>query len=516
MVLKFPVSEFFQNSGNNAALFTERVRDEVATFACELWRDFPDFYTDGINPANSFARGFMNQMCVDIQPPLPPPTVPFIGGQCCDAMYDVTATWTLRRCFGDVIVLTGPGTVSVNGRVLGIILQPCTLSPGLTCLDVQYQNCQGDILYETLTSTTRGLAGFDCQSVGSTDPNADSINPFTSVFEITAVTRTDGFPDDCGDPLPRYNSPDPTSDDLNTDINININDGLDLNLELQYIQNSPQYNFPMNFKVNGFNVSLDLGGLNFYAPDGFTSPSGDNNVPPPGSDPGTDGAGGDIVKTYPENEYPVGPDALVPRQVTEAVQYFVCEEGVIESITTTFNLITGSSPILFLILEILGQILTDLCETPEPTLGLPEYYGLAPGVERPAIVYLWKEFIDGKWMQSTYSSTVSHPTEAAIANIENLTNIEKIIGTYKTFIRLTDGSVIKATGSDPTISNANFQFLFSQVKPAFKPSNSSSATITQQDSRLSVKTLTLRQIEYYPVGKKDNVPPTIKRVINPE
>ena len=515
MVLRFPVNEFFQNSGNSAAQFTENVRDEIARFGCELWADFPDFYTRGINPANSFARGFFNQMCSNIQPPLPAPTIPFTGGQCCDGAYDVTATWDLRRCAGDVTIATGPGTVSLVGRVLGLRLQTCTQNPSLTCLDVEYQNCNGDILYETLTSSTRGLTDYDCQNVSNIDPDADKINPFTSTFSIQTVTRTDGQPDDCGDPFPRYDSPEPTSDDLNKVVNFTLNDGLDLSLEFQYIQNSPQYNFPMNFKVNGFNVSLDLGGINFYAPDGFSSPSGDNNVPPPGSDPGSDGAGGDITKTYPENEYPVAPDSPVPRGIARLIEYVVCTDGVIETVQTTLQIAVGNFPLALLLIDILGQILTDLCETPEASLGLPEYYGVAAGVERPAIVYLWKIFADNKWGASTYSSTVSHPTAAAIANIENLTNIEKTIGTIKTFIRLTDGSVIQATGSTPAESTANFNFLINQVDSSFIPADQTANTITQEDNRLAIKTLTLRQVEYYPQGKKDNVEPVIKRVINP-
>lgn len=515
MPLRFPASDFFQNSGNTAAEFTEAVRDGVATFACGLWSTFPDFITEETNPANSFARGFMNRACSPIQPPNAAPTVPFIGGQCCDAMYDVTADWDLKRCNADVTVIAGSGTVSVVGQAKGLILHQCTNTPSLRCLDVEYEDCLGTVQYETLASTTRQIANFACSGVPPTDPDADSINPFTSSFSITGITRTDGMPDNCGDPPPRYDSPAPTSNDLNQNINITINDGLDLNLELQYIKLSNQYNFPMNFKVNGTNVSLDIGGLNFYAPDGFGSPSGGNDVPPPGSDTGDDGTGTQIDKTFPDNEYPVAPESPVPREVLQTILYLACTDGVIEILETTFQLAVGFNPIFSLIIEILGNILTDLCETPEASLGLPEYYGLSPGVERPAIVYLWKILANGKWGASTYSSTVHHPTAQAIDDIETLTNIEKITGTFKTFIRLTDGSVIKATGSTEIQSLANFNFLLNQVQNSFVPVDVTASTITQEDTRISVKTLTLRQVEYYPQGKKDNVPPTIKRVINP-
>lgn len=515
MPLRFPVSDFFQNSGNTAAEFTEAVRDGVATFACGLWSTFPDFISEGTNPANSFARGFMNRACSQIQPPNAAPMVPFIGGQCCDAMYDVTADWDLKRCNADVTVIAGPGTVSVVGQVKGLILHQCTNNPSFRCLDVEYEDCLGTVQYETLTSTTRQIADFACSGVPPTDPDADSINPFTSSFSITGITRTDGMPDNCGDPLPRYDSPAPTSNDLNQNINITINDGLDLDLELQYIKLSNQYNFPMNFKVNGFNVSLDIGGLNFYAPDGFGSPSGGNDVPPPGSDTGDDGTGTQIDKTFPENEYPVAPESPVTRTILETIVYLACVDGVIETVTVTLASVVGSSPLLFTIIGILGQILTDLCETPEASLGLPEYYGLRPGVDRPAIVYLWKEFIGDKWMQSTYSSTVHHPTAQAIDDIDTLTNIQKFTGKFRRSVSLTDGSQIRTTGNTPAAADNNFNFLINQVTPALIPSPLVDFIIESEDTRIASKTLTLRQVEYYPQGKKDNVPPTIKRVINP-
>lgn len=515
MPIRFPVNTFFEVSGNSAAEFTEAVRDGVATFACDLWSAFPDFITDGINPANSFARGYMNRMCSPIQPPLPAPTAPFTGGQCCDGAYDVTADWDLKRCFGNVTVATGPGTVSVVGRVKGLVLHQCTQNPSFRCLDVEYEDCMGTVQYETLVSTTREITDDDCSGVPSTDPEADNINRANSTFSITGIVRTDGMPDDCGDPFPRYDSPPPTSDDLNEIINVTINDGLDLALELQYIKLSNQYNFPMNFKVNGTNVVLDFGGINFYAPDGFGSPSGGNDVPPPGSDPGEDGAGDTITKTFPDSDYPVGPDSPVTREVATLIEYLICTDGVISTVQESLKLAVGFNPIFVLIIDILGQILTDLCETPEASLGLPEYYGLRIGVDRPAIVYLWKEFVGGKWGASTYSSTVSYPTAAAIADIPNLLNIQKFTGQFKRTVALTDGSQIRTTGNTEAAADANFSFLVNQVDPSFLPSPLNDFIIESEDTRIATKTLTLRQVEYYPEGKKDNVGPTIKRVINP-
>lgn len=515
MPIRFRARELFQPAANTAEEFTVALRDGVASFACSLWSSFPDFVTQGTNPANGFARGFMNSVCSPIQPPVPAPTVPFTGGQCCDTQYRVDITYTFIRCFNGNIEASGTPNFTITGKILGMQFREDPMIPGQWYLEIVSEDCQGNQQLDLAFSTTRCIRFDPCFTTDNTSPDFQCIDLSASSWSITSVVRTGGAPDVCGDPPPSYQSPGPSSNDLNTTINVNINDGLNLSVELQYIKLSDQYNFPMNFKVNGTNVTLDFDGLIFFAPDGFGSPSGGNDVPPPGSDSGDDGTGNTITKTYPDIEYPVGPDAPIPREVVTAIEYLVCTDGVIESIQTSLKLAVGFEPIISLIIDILGQILTDLCETPEASLGLPEYYGLSPGVDRPAIVYLWKILENGRWQASTYSSTVHHPTSQAIADIDTLGNIEKTIGTFKTFMRLTDGSVLKATGGTQAQSQANFDFLLAYTSSAFVPADINAATIRQEDTRLQVKTLTLRQIEYYPDGKKDNVEPTIKRVINP-
>lgn len=493
MPLRFPVETFFQSTGNVAAEFTENVRDGVATFACGLWANFPGFITDGVNPANAFARGFMNRACSPIQSPVPPPAVPFTGGQCFGIAYRVTAT-----VFQDF----GGGTTNTSG----IVIQPVSgaiIFVGVTPRD----NDPTKFMLRILSQQANGQVNVQGQNLSDSVIGGEVLS--------TVIFRLDGLPDDCGNPPGDYPQNSPGVNDLKDNITITVNDGLDLNLEIQYIKTSNQYNFPMNFKINGTNVLLDIGGIIIYAPDNYGSPSGGNDLPPPGSDPGTDGIGNPVTKTFDDQDYPVAPDSPIPRSALETVFYLACVDGVIEIVETTLQVAVGFNPILSLIIEMLGQILEDLCETPEASLGLPEYYGLSPGADRPAIVYLWKIFANNKWGASTYSSTVHYPTAQAIADIETLGNIEKTIGTFKTFLRLTDGSVIQATGSNESQSQQNFDFLINQVNSAFVPIDVAANTIKQEDARLQVKTLTLRQIEYYPDGKKDNVFPAIRRTIKP-
>lgn len=503
MPLRIPVKDFFTPLENTANEFSANLRDGVATFACNLWSSFPRFVTENTNPANSFARGFMNSMCSPIQPPVPAPTSAFVGGQCPGVIYDIAGT------FGNGNAVYGAeGAIrTFNASVFGPVNG---LSEGFF-LQVQHQGNQFTTTRDDLTNGQVNMT-----DVFVTNPNVTVIYAMPGTAQITSVTRVDGMPDDCGSLPPTYNSPDPTPQDLITIININNDDTLINSYEVQYVKVSNQYNFPMNFKVNGINVSLDFGGLNFYAPDGFTSPNSNPDLPPPGSDGGDDGGGGTITRTYPTSEYPIAPEVPVLREVVRTIEYLLCDEGVLSTITESLKVAVGFEPIFLLLIDILNQIVTDLCNNDEINLGLPEYYGLQPGADRPAIVYYWKEYVGGIWQKPTYTSTVSHPSSAAIANIPNIPSFEKNMGTYRAFVRLLDGSNIRATGDTPQNAQANFDFLINQVLASLLPANLLDATVISTDNRLNVKTVRLRQIEYYPSGKLNNAAPQIRRVVDPD
>ena len=176
---------------------------------------------------------------------------------------------------------------------------------------------------------------------------------------------------------------------------------------------------------------------------------------------------------------------------------------------------TSISPLATAILSILINIVQEICEAGEEGLvGLPEYYGIRPGAERPAIVYIWKEVIGGVIQPSTYSSTVQNPSTNAINAIDTITVPDKTIGEYMTSVTLTDGSRIRATGDTPTNADTNFFFLLNQVDSAFKQMDINDRITRSENSRLQTKTLKCRQIEYYPNGKDANTSPSVRRKIS--
>jgi hypothetical protein len=511
MSVKFPLSDFFQSSGNAAAVFSESLRDQIATFACTLWANYPAFITESTVPGASFARGFMNQMCSPIQAPVPAPSPPFVGAQCPTA-YFWRPTMRVSRpnsalglSIGDEIVVQA--VANQNGPISSTVYPPVPNNAFVV-------GTANSINFNPQTSFQ--FSGF---AVEWRDPPDPADNPsLVNVNEIVSdsFTRVDGMPDNCGSLPADYPVNPPSSMDLTTNITIINLDGLDSNFVLVYNKLSNQYNFPMNFKLNGVNVTLDIGGITIYGPPQITEPTSGNDLPVPGSDGGDDGTGGTNDETYPDSEYPTVPDLTVPTSVSQLIEYVVCTDGVISAVSDTLKVVTANIPYFSLIIDILVNILTDVCEISEAEaiVGLPEYYGLRPGVERPAIVYLYKEFINDTWQDSTYSSTVTHPSAAAIANIMTVVVPDKTIGTIVYSVSLTDGSRIKTSGDTDTNAQSNFNFLLNQVESSFIPVNVNDCTTVSEYPKLQVKTVKCRQIEYYPNGKAAGVNPLTRRVID--
>lgn len=480
MSLKFPISEWFESSGNAAAEFNEALRDGIAGFACNLWANFPGFIVNGRNPTSSFARGFMNQACSPIQSPPVFTGAPFDGGQC-DTLYTCKCVW---------------GGVDA----------------------VQFPNRQGPI--QSIECTRVSVFPSFQYTITVVDANGEaSVNAFNSDLSSPPqpeVVRQDGLPDNCGDPAASYPIVTPTINDLRTTINITNLDGTENNYELVYNQINNNYNFPIGFKLEGINVVVDMGGITIYGDPFSTSPNTPNNSPPPGTDGGRDGEGNDYVVVFTEQVYPVTSDYVQPETVEQEIEYVICQDGVIETIIETISAVLPLDPIARILLLMLGEIITEICgaEGQEAVVGLPEYYPVLPGTERPAIVYLYKEVINGVKQKPTYSSTVSNPSQAAINNIPSVVVPNKTVGQYVCSATMTDGTRIRAGGDTEMSAGATFSFLVNQVDPVFVPANLNDRKVTTFYPSLQVVDLVCVQIEYYPNGKAQGVSPAIRRFIS--
>ena len=512
MSVFFPVSEFFENSGNQAARFNEDLRDGIVSAACSFWNAYPSYFTKSTSPINSFARGYLNQVCSVVQPAPPPPTVPFTGGQCCDKEYDVNYTWAFRRCFQNQELSGGTETVRVAGRIIGIEMAQ---SGSFVVVTILAEDCDGNSANRGVKSTGGTLSDTACFTTDPFDPRASWISRPASTFVINSVATADGSPDDCGSLPPEYPISDPSPGDLTTTINVTNIDGVDNSYTLTWNQVDNSYNFPMNFKLNGINVTLDLSGLTIHNNLSIVSINTGNSSPPPGSDGGKDEEGNDYVQPFTVSEYAAFPDNNLDQPIESPIEFLLCESGIIETITEVIKITPGVNPIFLVVLDLLSAILAEVCGSNDISLGFPEVYPVLPGVERPAILYYWKEFDGETPLPSTYTSTVSNPTQSAIAEIETIVVPDKAMGKYVVALKLLDGSRVVSSGLDESLAIANHQFLLNQVEPSLIPSNVPNERSITQREKLQEKVVKCTQIEYYPFGRSSGVSPAILRIINP-
>lgn len=518
-MVTFRTEDFWESKGNAAFQWSEDVRDGVLNFACQLWEDYPKWVLIE-NPLNSFVRGYLNASCAARGNLPAAPESPFVGGQC-DTDYHVVGTYQNANtgaswaCEELLVFDTRLNGAIVRGRVVGLGTRPFGAGEVLT---IRYIDKNTGLAQET-TPGGNISGNFVNTEEQCSNITADTQQNYmiAGSGKITQIIRIDGLPDDCPSLPPEYPDVTPTSQDLSTTIIINNNDGLSTTHNLVYNQITANYNFPMGFKLDGVNITFDIEGITIHGAPQITSPNSDNETPPPpGTDGGTDGVGGNNDTVYPEQQYPKLPELVTPETVLTPIQYILCTEGALETVNLIIKQSTSINPLVTEILNILINIVQEICEAGEAEglVGIPEYYGIRPGAERPAIVYLWKEVVGSTIQASTYSSTVQNPSAAAISAIDTVVVPDKTIGTYMTSVTLTDGSRIRATGN--TISNAdtNFFFLLDQVDAAFKQSDINDRITRSENTRLEVKTLKCRQIEYYPNGKDANTAPSTRRVID--
>lgn len=516
MALRFPYDSFFESSGNQAAEFQETLRDEILSFSCSIWSQFPDFVVKNRSPGISFTRGFLNQMCSRIQPPVPFPAPPFTGGQCCDKTYNISAQWVLRRCFNNDIISDASGTVTLTGKVKGIFLRPCFNNPSVSCLEAETEECNGSINRGVYFSTTQQIAEGACLTGNPLNPRANDIDPVASEFTITLIETTDGSPDDCGN-LPTFYPPtNPTQQDLTTIINITNLDGTNNSYTLTYNQVDSNYNFPLTFKLNGSNVSLGIDGLEISGNPFLTSPTPPNASPPPGSDGARGVDGSDNTQIFEQADYPAFPDFTTPEAILKNIEYVICNNNVIEPVLKAIKIIPSLDPLVGVYLEIFEEIIREVCVNQgggSAELGFPEVYPVLPGTQRPAIVYYYKELLNGERQRSTFTSTVNNPSANAINSIDTIVVPNKEVGTFVYSILLADGSRISASGNNEVNASVNFFFLFDQVREDVKPQSPEELRVLTIYKRLEERTLNCTQIEFYPNGKAAGVNPTLKRSI---
>ena len=507
MVLFFPTSSFFENSGKQSEQFGEDLRDGILTHACDIWQRFPNFVTKGRNPASSFARGYMNSACSPIQTPPPINSPGFTGGQCCDKTYIVATTYEMIQCNGNVAGQGNPNP-TITGRILGIEVRNDPPGSNQTILGVVSEDCLGVESFTGLWSTTREV--FEQCDIPVGQPGQSNIDLSRSTFSITSIVTSDGSPDDCGNPAPEYppETP-PTSNDLNVTININSNDTVNLDYQVEWNQVDNNYNFPFNFKVNGVNVTLDMSGLTIFGNPQAPSSNTHDPTDPPGSDGGRDENNNPYTRVYPDQDYPANPDFTQPDLPPIDVDYLVCQDGVLETVTETIRVISGGGLAVEVILAALNAFVTDYCAQEPVQSGVPDVYPVLPGAERPCFLMYYKVPGGGTASSSTWQTTLVHPSQSAINNFDDLAPPDRTLGKTVVSVLLSDGSRVIARGDEQADAELFLTYLLSLLDGSFVPSDLDDIKVVSVNPRLEDYTVKCSQIEYYPNGKNFGVSPAL-------
>lgn len=241
MSIRYELSEFYDNTIDRTEDFGYQVADQTRRALCGLWSNLPGAIIP--NPGDSFRRGALSALCQDFPPPSDP-VVPFQGGQCPNVNYSFVVQ---ARQNGQVVnnaAVSGLGPIGLR------VVQTDAASP--------------------VNPNARNRQAFATFQGGATEISAGSGNQETS-FSIVNVVRTDGQPDNCGNPDPQFEGPDEIDEGDTVYEGDTIVEG-DTNIPVT-IDLSPTFEdevcigqFVFCADVEGNRVTLDLGGVTLNLP----------------------------------------------------------------------------------------------------------------------------------------------------------------------------------------------------------------------------------------------------------
>lgn len=275
--------DFTDNLANTVPNMLTRVADVARQAACSIYEKSPGAWLAKSVPGTPLLdahRALMDTLCDGVVPLPPPPPPPFVGGQCCGVNYTVNVTATLLISDGSSIPFNGSSQVA--GKVAGVRVE--NRNSGLqeiTLIVVDY------------------LRGAACDIPDTTVPRSTQVNNSdgtTSKIQIdsVAIVRTDGQPDNCGNPPGVYPPGNLTTNDYDFSTTINFNPSASVSVDVSVtptiVVSGNNFSPSLNINVGGINVSASLGGFTF-------SPTINFN-------------GGDRIPTF--DPRPVPPPAITP------------------------------------------------------------------------------------------------------------------------------------------------------------------------------------------------------------
>lgn len=258
-MVTLPGAKSRYETGELAGDFLAKAADAAANFACGLYKDFPGALINPVPvPVRDYGAGLMDSLCAKRPNGLPISSTPnFSGGQCPNVSYRVDYRRGTPTSTGGVSFQNFSATIV--GQVLG--LQRISNDP-IT------QAANWVIAYQTPSGIQTQAAGLGIH------PDASNV--------ITAITRTDGLPDTCGNKAPGF--PDSTIPPSRSggNVTINKNDGTTFNIPIVYAPITPTLEITprFNFDLGGINIQFDAGGVTFNNARNPSDPINRDNLPP--------------------------------------------------------------------------------------------------------------------------------------------------------------------------------------------------------------------------------------------
>ena len=235
--------------------------DQAATAICGLYGKSPSSFLRVINPANGLidnSRPVFDDLCTNIAPLPPGPSLQYPGGQCDLVQYNVTynATERLSDGVGGIVERPFQGTDRLNGPIKSISLGPIDTithtGSTVTGSAVININCRGSSFQPSTPQQDF--------AEGTGNANSRLIN-----LGAISVVRVDGLADNCGAPNPSYPSPSPNPSDYTKIVPYPVPGGGTINIPVTIVPTfapSPGIFRPeVNVTVGGMNVNFSLGGF---------------------------------------------------------------------------------------------------------------------------------------------------------------------------------------------------------------------------------------------------------------
>lgn len=226
--------DLLESLGNTAAGFTKNLANQVANFACDLYKQYPWALTFG--DTGNYSKGVWDELCGERPSGLPPaPVLPFTGGQCV-GKYGVDFR-IISRGYSEGFTTV---TAGAWGPILGFVLEN-TPNPFNYPTYRLFVNGHGNINEGGPTSEPRLVYVRDF----------DDQNRYGNFrVEIIRVYRVDNQPDNCGNlPIDYPRTPLPPIA-RHTSIDVNVH--------------GSNYNIPITFeRVNNYNIELSAGDISF-------------------------------------------------------------------------------------------------------------------------------------------------------------------------------------------------------------------------------------------------------------